>query len=203
MLRACAGLFLVVVAAAFPREAYTARHADYARRTFLIRGAPAREVVSFLGLRLDQPWKLELELPESMEHFSHPELDDQKRDRLGALEMRDDRKSALLRNSIAWNPAKGELTLGEHWFDFRTAIPAREEGPAFVAVSPQFDESDRSQVKGWEPLLRQLRPLAVHRDAWGERRAKDFVVAADLRLRLDLLRVTWNGKLVLSMRAGP
>mgnify|MGYP001766779391 CR=1 FL=1 len=188
--------------AAFQPKAYTARHPDYAKKTFVIRGAPAREVVSFLGLRLDQPWKLELELPETMEHFSHPELDEQRRNREGFLEDHPERKSALLHNSIAWNPATGVLTLGEHWFDSRTGIPA-SEGPAFFASSPQFAETDRSQVKGWELLLRQLQPLAVRREAWGERRAREFVFGKELWLRFELLRLTWTGKLMLSMRAGP
>ena len=116
-------------------------------------------------------------------------------------ERRDDRKSTLLRNSIAWNQVKGELTVGEHWFDIRTGVP-QGNGPAFIASSPEFDETDLRQVKGWEPVLRQLRPLAVRHDAWGEVRIKEFVFAADVRLRLELHRASW-GKLRLRMAAGP
>jgi hypothetical protein len=201
-LRNLSTLAVLVVAAVLPREAYMARHPDYTRRTLVIGGPVARQIASFIGLREDTAGRLELELPMSMEHFSHPELDEKRRDSRGLLELHGDRKSALLRNTIAWDPGRGELTLGEHWFDVRTAMPHRE-GPAFSASSPEFGETDLGQVHGWQPIFQRLQGIAATKEQAWERRVKDFVVSPQLSLRLELVRIRWSGKLVLVLSVGP
>lgn len=184
------GVLLLVACIFFPKEAYLARHADYVKRSLVLSGPVAREIAALLGLKLERASRMTLELPSGMEHFEALATHTPRAPSSGVVE----ELSSRLVDGLSWDPVKGELSMGEHWYDQTTAFP-HPAGPRYLVASVQAKD-EAGATRGWAPIYRALRssgPLA--------RAKKDWKVAPDVHLRIEL--APWNGKVVLTLAVGP